>query len=386
MSKLFEAIRQKISVNKPLPPGIYQYISPPDDPRNYRLHLRIEYDGTGILIINASSILHLNQTATELAYYLVKNINPDEAAIMISKRYDITIEQAKHDYIELIEKIQTLINTPDLDPVTFLGFDRLPPFTGYISAPYRLDLAITYQLPENIDPESAPIDRVSKELHTNEWLDVIDKAMEYGIPHLVFTGGEPTLRDDLTDFLNRAEENNQVTGLLTNGIKFADQDYLERILQTGLDHLMMILKPDIEESWTALQNLLDADLYISVHLTITNENKDKVMDLIKKLANMSVKSISLSARGPELDHDLLRARDLVADLNMDLVWNLPVPYSAANPIALETVHNEIEEGAGRAWFYIEPDGDVLPSQGINQVLGNALKDKWDEIWMRSHSK
>jgi hypothetical protein len=35
-----------------------------------------------------------------------------------------------------------LIGTPDLDPVTFLDFDRHEPFTGKIS-PYRIDCAVT---------------------------------------------------------------------------------------------------------------------------------------------------------------------------------------------------------------------------------------------------
>ncbi|MBE9474690.1 MAG: hypothetical protein IMY85_07340, partial [Chloroflexi bacterium] len=37
-------------------------------------------------------------------------------------------------------------------------------------------------------------------------------------------------------------------------------------------------------------------------------------------------------------------------------------------------------GAGHAWLYVEPDGDVLPDQDINQVLGNLLNDPWETIW------
>jgi MoaA/NifB/PqqE/SkfB family radical SAM enzyme len=37
------------------------------------------------------------------------------------------------------------------------------------------------------------------------------------------------------------------------------------------------------------------------------------------------------------------------------------------------------DGAGKAWLYIEPDGDVLPDQLINQVLGNILTDPWEKI-------
>ena len=41
----------------------------------------------------------------------------------------------------------------------------------------------------------------------------------------------------------------------------------------------------------------------------------------------------------------------------------------------------IPEGAGRAWLYVEPDGDVLPSQGNSgKVLGNLLRDEWKMIY------
>ena len=66
---------------KPLQAGMYHYISPQDDPRNYRLHLRIEKDGNGILILNGSTILHLNQTATEYAYYLIQKSGSKKSVI-----------------------------------------------------------------------------------------------------------------------------------------------------------------------------------------------------------------------------------------------------------------------------------------------------------------
>ena len=55
-----------------------------------------------------------------------------------------------------------------------------------------------------------------------------------------------------------------------------------------------------------------------------------------------------------------------------------------NPVEFETTQIELRSGAGRAWLYLEPDGDVLPTQGINQVLGNFLRDDWKQIWETAH--
>jgi MoaA/NifB/PqqE/SkfB family radical SAM enzyme len=74
-------------------------------------------------------------------------------------------------------------------------------------------------------------------------------------------------------------------------------------------------------------------------------------------------------------------QDKAANLGMQLAFDLPVPYSADNPVAFETAGDEVPSGAGRSWLYVEPDGDVLPAQGMaDQVLGNMLKDPWEEIY------
>lgn len=380
MTSLLESIRHRFSPTKPFPPGTYHYQAPQEDPRNYRLHLRLEPDGNGLLIINAATILHLNPTASEFAYHLVNNTPEDQVAKSIASRYRVSRPQALTDYNEFVEKVDTLITTPNLDPITFLDLERQTPYDGEISAPYRLDCALTYNLPGQMDPDFAPTDRVTQELSAEEWKLIMDKAWEAGIPHIVFTGGEPTLRDDLFELISHAESIGQVAGLVTEGSVLGESGYLEELLNTGLDHLLIILHPRGEKTWRALPSVLEAEIFTAVHLTITEQNQDQVMETLKLLSKMGVKAISLSENSTNLNHVLESARELVATLDMELVWDLPVPYSSLNPVSLELEEREHPEGAGRAWLYVEPDGDVLPGQGINQVLGNFLTDSWNVIW------
>jgi len=382
MTSLRESILNLFSPVEPIPAGTYHYIAPPEDPRNYRLHLRLEPGGKGILIVNASTVLHMNETAAEYAYYLVNCTPEEQVAKNTSSRYRINSSQALQDYKEFVERIDTLVTTPDLDPVMFLNFDRQEPYSGHIISPYRLDCALTYRLPEGIDPDFAPTKRVSRELSTEEWNLILDKSWEIGIPHIIFSGGEPTLREDLVTLIDKAETNGQVTGLLTDGFHLENKQYLDSLLQTGLDHILIILHPDIENAWTALQSVLEEDIYTAVHLTMTPQNVGGFHDLIYKLKEMDVRAISLSTTTDSLVGDLESSREMVAELGIDLVWDIPVPYSSHNPVALEIEAEEIDipEGSGRAWLYVEPDGDVLPAQGINKVLGNVLTDTWEQIW------
>ncbi len=390
MTGILDSIRRRFQPVDPLPPGLYAYKAPLDAPLHYRLHLRLEPDGRGILVLNGSTVLHLNQTAAEFAFHLVTGTTKDEAAQLVASRYQVDRWTAQRDYEELVEKIETLISTPDLDPVTYLNFERHEPYAGEISAPYRLDCALTYLLPADSPPESAPTDRVDRELTTAVWKAAIDKAWDQGIPHLTFTGGEPTLREDLVELLAHAEANGQVTGLLTDGKALADSAYLDALLDAGLDHVLIILAPDDQGAWQWLADfqywsyMMEADLHVAVHLTITPDNLASVPDALEFLSGLEIHALSLSASDPALEDDLQDARDRAAELDMELIWDLPVPYSARNPVALETAQDQAPPGAGQAWLYIEPDGDALPAQGVNRVLGNFLHDPWEQIWEAAH--
>jgi hypothetical protein len=382
MTSIIQSIRNWFAPVETLPSGMYHYIAPPDDPRNYRLHLRVEPDGSGVLIVNAATILHLNQTATEYAYYIISNLTVDEATRKITARYHVTGDQARSDYLNLVERIQILVNTPDLDPETFLDFERKDAHHTRPSAPYRLDCALTYRLEADDQAGAAPVERVKRELSTAEWTEVEDKALEIGIPHLVFTGGEPTLRDDLAELIAHAEANGQVTGLISDGLRFADTNYMQQILSKGLDHILIVLDLGKPQVWSALENLLAADIFVAVHLTISPDNFTLFPELLSKLAKAGVKAISLGAQTAEMGAELTKARDQVATQGLELVWNLPAPYSHLHPVAMETGKSEQMPGAGSDWLYLEPDGDVLPTQGVNQVLGNFLQDPWEKIWKK----
>jgi len=364
-------------------PGIYHFQAPPDDPRNYRFHLRVEPDGSGILIINAATILHLNQTATELGYYLVKNETEEKVVKNLTTRYPINRKQALKDFQSFKDRIEAMINTPDLDPVTHLDFDRQNPYSGQISVPYRLDCAITYRLPPDNNPEFAPTKNITRELTTQEWITIIDRAWQFGIPHIVITGGEPTLRDDLVLLIEAAEKNGQVTGLITDGRRLINLEYLNNLLTTGLDHIMVVWDFVHTDQWQALENTTREDLYTTVHITLSSSTIPAINETIKRLADTGINGLSLTASKPEYNPHLQAASELATNLQIPLTWNLPVPYSSQNPITLEVPNQNQEEGAGRAWLYVEPDGDVLPEQGNPKLLGNLLTNSFEEIYSPS---
>lgn len=371
---------------QPLPPGNYQTMVAEEGKQPYRMHLRIEKDSSGLLILNAQTVLHLNLTATEFAYHLIKNTPSDEVIQSIEKRYQISEGQAAEDFKIFQDQLSILRDTPDLDPETFLDMERVEPHTSEMSAPLRLDCALTYKLSDGNSDHLAPTDRVKRELDTEEWEKILDSAWNLGIPHIIFTGGEPSLRPDLIDLIAHAEQLGQVTGLLTDGLRLTEKNYMHHLLQSGLDHLLILLNPEDDQSWEALKDALAEDIFVTVHLTISRKDVNDLPAILEKLKNLSVHSISISTNSEESLPLLKPAQNIISSKGFSLVWDLPVPYSINNPIRFEMANvPEKSEGAGKSWLYIEPDGDVLPGQGIQKPLGNALVDPFPVIWEAAKS-
>ena len=378
MNALGQSIRQLFTPVKPLPSGMYHYQAPPEDPRNFRLHLRMESTGKAMLVVNASTILHLNQTAAEYAYHIIHNTPEETTAKLISNRYNVSPQKALFDFLELKETIELLATRDDLDPEIFMDLD--PINLENLSKPIRLDCALTYNLPDHTNSEYSPSKRVDQELSNVEWKRILDKAWNESIPHIIFTGGEPTLRDDLEELIKYAEMKGQVTGLLSDGHKFIDKQYFDTLLNSGLDHLLFLLQPDNDLSWKGLEIALLADLFVTAHMTIAPSNASQIFPNLKKLAEMGCRSLSLSCMNTSLSKELADAQEKSAELDLKLVWDLPVPFSSFNPISLDKDQIDLEKGSRKSWLYVEPDGDVRNNQESPTVLGNFLTDSIETLW------
>lgn len=360
---------------EPLSPGIIHRMIPENVENPNRFHLRIEPNGNGLLLVNASIVLHLNPTAAEHVYFWLKGFPAGQAAEEIAKRYRVSHTKAFDNQLEIREQVLGLVETPDLDPVLFIGLDRTEPYSEAPPAPYRLDCALTYKCDSSGNYDPLMRARVDAELSLDEWKGILSKAWDAGIPHVTFTGGEPSLSDDLPMLIAHCEALGQVTGLLTNGQRLSDKKYLHALNQAGLDHILITFDPQDEKSVKGLKAALATDIFTAVHLLVEDESAIKTID---DLAKKGITSISLSSPDIEKLEYLQDARDHAAYLGLDLIWDLPVPYSTRNPISLELESHF--PGDGRAWLYIEPDADVLPAQGVDKILGNMLRDPWDQIW------
>jgi molybdenum cofactor biosynthesis enzyme MoaA len=68
-------------------------------------------------------------------------------------------------------------------------------------------------------------------------------------PRIQFFGGEPTCRNDLVDIMDRARKRGIPIRIVTNGLRFADEEYCKSVLGKGPQLMLGLdgLKPDIQK-------------------------------------------------------------------------------------------------------------------------------------------
>jgi radical SAM protein with 4Fe4S-binding SPASM domain len=247
---------------------------------------------------------------------------------------------------------------------------------------------------------------VKVELSTADWERVLDKAWDLGIPHIIFTGGEPTLRDDLPDLISHAEKNGQITGLNTNARRLSDPRYVEQLVAAGLDHVQITLESNdagvhdgmvrtrgaFAQTVKGLQNALASPLYVMTNTTMLRTNALTIPATLDFLADTGVPTVGLNAlihsgRGSvvgtglaesELTPLLEVARQKTSARDQRLIWYTPTQYCDFDPMSLDLG----VKGCTAALYNmcVEPDGGVLPCQSYYHQLGNLLTDEWDSIW------
>jgi pyrroloquinoline quinone biosynthesis protein E len=114
-------------------------------------------------------------------------------------------------------------------------------------APVGLLAELTHRCPLQCSYCSNPLEleRVNKELTTEEWCSVMTQAGEMGILQVHLSGGEPTARKDLEQIVEAAAKAGLYTNLITAAVTL-NRPRLEELQRLGLDHVQISFQ-DVDE-------------------------------------------------------------------------------------------------------------------------------------------
>ncbi|TET22623.1 MAG: radical SAM protein, partial [Candidatus Cloacimonadota bacterium] len=354
--------------------------------QGYRLHLRENPDGTGLLIINASHVLHLNKTATEFSKYIIADKDDRDAVKTICSRYRVKQSQAENDFKNLKRKILEIAQAEKAQPEFFSDMNLIDAFSITLTAPYRSDIVLTYQCNNACDHCYVERKLTFEEMAADRWKQAIGNLWDAGIPHITFTGGEPTLRKDLPELVGYAEEIGLVTGLITNG-RLLTKELVKTLARAGLDHVQITLEshnekthnsmvqaPAWQETVEGIRNCLDSPLYVLTNTTLTTDNCDEIAATIEFLKSLGLQrfaynsiiysgsgcSVGTGIREEHLAPYVKTIKRNALQHQMDFVWYTPTHYCIFDPCLEEIGLKQCS--AARYTIAIEPNGDVIPCQ------------------------
>jgi radical SAM protein with 4Fe4S-binding SPASM domain len=375
------------------------------------LQLRIESSGGGVMVINAHTVLFLNETAAAFAYFFMQGMPSDAVLKKVRRIYRVNSATAKKDYDKLVYAISTLAKTEEVCPISFLDVKTVEPFTQPLSAPLRMDLALTFRCQNNCVHCYAGGPHETDELMTEQWKQVIDRLHDIGVFILTFTGGEPTLHEDLPELLLYAQNKGIVTGLITNGRRLKDRGYVERLEKSGLDFVQVTLesheakihdlmtasKGSWKETVAGIKNAVKTHIYVTTNTTLSKYNASgflETMDFLRDLgvAAFGCNSLIYSGKANKVSDEfalpvetlnelLPKIRDKANQLKLRFLWYTPTKYCRLDPVKLGLGVKSCT--AANINMCVGPSGDVYPCQSYFESLGSILKDDWSKIWNNS---
>ncbi len=387
-------------------PGLYHYPVVTSEGR-LRLHLRLHPNRTGLLFINAVETIHLPPRTAEMVKLALDGIPRSEALAQLSLAYPAAApDLLAAEFDRLAAAIGRLQQPAAGCRVCDFRLPQPPPFSVRAQAPHKADLALHYACNNRCAHcYNEPGRRQMPSLSTAQWREVLRRLWDIGVPYVIFTGGEPTLRPDLVELVAYAESLGQITGLNTNGRRLSDPGLTRALAEAGLDHVQITLnshRPQrhnsisgasaFAETVAGLRCALDCGLHVLTNTTLLQDNAAEALDLVDFLHDLGVRTFAMnglihagcgarhagSLSSAELASLLARVRDRAAEHGMRFLWYTPTRYCRLSPVELGLGLRCCN--AAEYSICVEPNGDVLPCQSYYLPAGNLLADPWEMIW------
>jgi radical SAM protein with 4Fe4S-binding SPASM domain len=268
-------------------------------------------------------------------------------------------------------------------------------------------------------------------MNTDEAKAMIDSCADFGCPVMLFSGGEPLLREDVFDLMRHAKARNMRTTLSTNGTLITPEA-AEDLKSCNMGYVGISLdgmedthdrfrrhKGCWKQALEGIENCKRAGLRTGLRITLTKHNFREVPDILDMIVEREIQRVCFyhlvyTGRGSEmieedLTHEQTReTMDVIIEKTLDIhaaghdkevltVDNhADGPYmwlwaKKRRPDLADRVFKMIDanraRSTGQGISCISWNGDVSPDQfWRDKVLGNVRKNTFEEIWMNNDNK
>ena len=406
----------------------------PDGPGVVRIHLipcrRPDRETPFVTILNGQELLPLNVSWAILLTNLIEAVQPHSGKELTLEDWSAITAQAvaatrrvyrRTPAFQIESDLQLLLGclcavARGQTPPVHVQPLHLGSYAARMNAPHRMDLMISSMQKDgawhcnqkcvHCYAANQPLGKAA-ELDTDQWLAVIEKCRSAGIPQLTFTGGEPTLRNDLVKLVQAAQW--FVTRLNTNGrmltsalckeLKEASLDAVQITLYSAdaAVHNALVGVDGYTDTVAGIKNALAAGLNVSLNTPLCTLNQD-YLATVQLAQELGVRYLTCSglipagnaatepSRAARLTPDALAAA-LRPAMAYAAQHGIEINFTSPGWLREETLRElgftQIPScGACLSNMAVAPDGTVLPCQSwlSGPGLGNLLRMPWHRIW------
>ncbi len=283
-----------------------------------------------------------------------------------------------------------------------------------IGMPVSILFELTHRCPLQCPYCSNPLqlEQAANELTTGQWSDLMEQAVEMGILQVHFSGGEPTVRRDLEDLVEKAEELGLYSNLITSGVGL-DAERVENLARLGLKHVQISVQDSVEDNANRIAGHRDGymqkraaaravrrnNLPLTVNAPIHKMNIEHLPSIIDLATDMGASRLevahvqyygwayhnraSLMPKREQLEWATGVVESARERLKGVLVIDYVVPdYYARRPKACMG-------GWARQFLNVTPSGKVLPCHAAESITAlqfdNVKERSLMDIWETSES-
>lgn len=406
----------------------------PKGPGVVRIHMIPPRDETPdapfLLLLNGAQLVPLNLSWAIMLANLMDQLQAYEGQDLAEDQWEAlltaAVEETHRTYPRT--KRQTLASDLHLmltslvaiaqgrEPEAEVGLLSLSDYAPEMTAPHRMDLMVSAMEKDggwhcnqkclHCYAAGQPMGE-TPELSTEQWKTALALLRKANIPQVTFTGGEPTLREDLAElvqaaawFVTRLNTNGRLlTPELCAGLYEASLDSVQVTLYSaeGNIHNQLVGTNGFNDTVQGIRHAVEAGLIVSVNTPLCSLNTHYA-ETLRFAHSLGVRYATCSglipsgsacgqesratALTPEQLTDILRqAVDTAEELGMELDFTSPgwLDEETLRSLGLNLIPSC---GACLSNMAVTPDGKVVPCQSwlSDEPLGDLLHDDWADIW------
>ena len=378
-------------------------------------------NGQDVIPVNVSWSIILSEFIKEVNKYSGREVTDSEVEGMVEntcrsvrKVYPLLSKKLiKNDLYLMMNTFKQVAYGEKTD--VEIDYISLGDYALYMRAPHRMDLLVSAMTKEgkwHCNQQCVHCYAAGQELSgeeeitTEQWKQIIDKCRLAGIPQVTFTGGEPTMRDDLIELIDYSRW--FITRLNTNGIKLS-KEYCEQLMKASLDsmqitfyscdediHNRLVGAARYKDTVAGIENALEAGLNISINTPLCTLNRDyvKTLEFLHEKGVLYVTCSGLITTGNaslENSEKLQLGKEEIKQILKDAVeycYSNGMEISFTSPgwvedeFCRELGINTPSCGACLSNMAVTPSGNLVPCQSwlSGETYGNMLTDEWDGMW------